>query len=52
MKDECAALLLSGVMLLEAVGLEVARTETLGALIGAFGVSLVGWLVRTTRKQG
>jgi hypothetical protein len=51
MRDD-GMLVLSGLLLLEAVALEVARTETLGALIGVFAAYLLASILRRQpRKQ-
>jgi len=51
MKDE-SAVALSALMLLEAFGLHVAHTETLGALIAVFATTVLTWLIgRSDRKQ-
>jgi hypothetical protein len=44
---ERTALLLATVMLLEAVGLRYAPTETLGAVIGLFATAAIACIVRS-----
>lgn len=48
---ETTALLLATVMLLEAVGMHYAPTETLGAIIGLFAAAAIAWIVRSIASK-
>ncbi|HEV3047368.1 MAG TPA: hypothetical protein VGY13_08415 [Solirubrobacteraceae bacterium] len=48
---EDRALVLAGLMLLEAVGLQVAHAETLGAVIAIFATALIASVAKWMRRD-